>query len=166
MNNNGYNIKAFTIVEVVVGLAITAIIIAIIFVIFTVSSERLFDFKKQNQQINDVNRLTYSLQKGIYDSELMMLLDDDALIFNNYDGSKSRYNYTAEYFVLERENLTDTFFVAVTKVKIDTISSESKKNIYQRLQCHLNIDNVETQLNFYKKIYADQLLKVKDKNEF
>jgi len=156
--NPNYTVKAFTIVEAVVSMAITAIILSIIFVVFSITSQRLYDFKKQNEQITDLTRMSYSINKGIFEAE-NMYVQERRLIFTGYESSKTVFTFTNEYFIMQREDFTDTFHLAVNKLAVDTLSSLSKKSIYQRLKCSVIIDNNKTDLNFYKKIYTAELIK-------
>ncbi|MFH6996248.1 hypothetical protein ACHRWY_27615, partial [Flavobacterium sp. FlaQc-48] len=61
--NSASSLPAFSIIEAVVGMVITAIIMGVLFVIFSIITGRMLDFKNQNQLVNDLNRLTYSLNK-------------------------------------------------------------------------------------------------------
>ena len=54
--NKKYSVAAFSIIETVVSLVITAIVMGLIFLIFSILSERMIDFKQQNEDIADLNR--------------------------------------------------------------------------------------------------------------
>lgn len=166
MNKKSY-IPAFTIVEALVSMAITAIILSIIFVIFSITSERLLDFKKQNEGITDLNRLSYSINKTIFESKEMSLnYNSDELIFSDYYGNTTEYVIAEDYFLRRKGEFIDTFKLATKQLHIDILQSPSKNDQYQRLSWNLMIDKKVINLNFYKKIYADELLKEIDKNEF
>lgn len=165
--NKKTHISAFTIVEALVSMAITAIILSIIFVIFSITSERLLDFKKQNEGITDLNRLSYSINKAIFESKEMMLnYSNDELIFSDYYGNTTEYIIAEDYFLRRKGEFIDTFKLATKQLHIDIKQSPSKNEQYQRLNWDLMIDKKVINLNFYKKIYADELLKEIDKNEF
>ena len=158
-------LPAFTIVEAVVSMAVTAIIISIIFVIFSVTSQRLMDIKTQSQYINDMNRFTYSVNKGIFDSERIDMTDNGVL-FNTYDGGVTEYKLAEKYFTRNQNDFIDTFYLTVKKVRIDTVKSASGRVEYQRLKWNISINDKDTQLSFYKRIYANDLIKYMYKNEF
>lgn len=165
--NKKKHIPAFTIVEALVSMAITAIILSIIFVIFSITSERLLDFKKQNEGITDLNRLSYSINKAIFESKEMMLnYSNDELIFSDYYGNTTEYIIAEDYFLRRKGEFIDTFKLATKRLHIDIQQSPSKNEQYQRLNWNLMIDKKVINLNFYKKIYADELLREIDKNEF
>jgi len=158
-------IPAFTIVEAVVSMAVTAIIISVIFVIFSVTSQRLLDLKSQSQYINDLNRMTYSINKGIFDSERMDVTES-GLLFTGYNGDITEYKLSEKYFVRKQNDFTDTFNLIVKNIKIDTLESAAKKVKFQRVKWNIKINDKETQLSFYKKIYTNDLIKSMYKNEY
>jgi competence protein ComGF len=159
--NKMVNIPAFTIIEAVVSMAVTAIILAIIFVIFSITSERLYDFKIQNETIADLNRMNYTLNKSIFDGNKMSVSDNE-LIIDTYDGNQVKYTIYPDYFIRNGNKIIDTFKINVFKFKIDTLYNKSKTNIYQRLQCSIEINEHAESLNFYKKLYVNELLKAEN----
>ena len=156
---NKSHIPAFTLIEVVVSLAITAIIMSIVFVIFTITSERLLDFKKQNEGINDLNRLSYIMQKAMAESEDIMIDDENGILFTYYNGKIFKLQIKENNIIGTDRQFTDTFKIVVSKIVYDTLANTKKNNIYKRLKCETIINNKEIPLAFYKKIYPDQLLK-------
>ncbi|TEB41140.1 hypothetical protein D0809_27035, partial [Flavobacterium circumlabens] len=83
--NRNNSVPAFSIIETLVGMAFTAIIMCILFAIFSIVTERMIDFRNQNQLVNDLNRLTYSLNKDIFEKEKMNRTDNE-LSFKGYAG--------------------------------------------------------------------------------
>lgn len=156
--NNRYNIAAFTIIEAIVSMVITAIILSIIFVIFSITSQRLMDFKKQNEQINDLNRLSYSINKSIFESENMDAAGDE-IVFTTYDGDVIQYSLADDYFTRTQGEFVDTFHLAIRDVHLDVLDNKNKNIAYQRLKWNLNIEGKRMELNFYKKLYATELIK-------
>ena len=160
--NNRYNIPAFTIIEAIVSMAITAIILSIIFVIFSITSQRLMDFKKQNEHINDLNRLSYSINKSIFESEKMQATDEE-ILFNTYSGDIIRYNISDEYFVRSQGEFTDTFHLVTKNIHLEVLDNRLKNIVYQRLRWNLDVDGKTMKLNFYKKLYPTELIKPIDR---
>lgn len=162
MKSNTKHIAAFSIVETVVGLAITGIIMSIIFVIFSIVTERMLDYKNQNQPVCDLNRLTYSINKDIFENEIMNAIDNE-IIFNSYTGQKVKYNFEQEYILRINVDFTDTFKIKLNQIKVDTIKSESQKLQFQKLKLQLEVNKKLMNLSFYKRVYANELLKTLEK---
>lgn len=163
--NNKYYIKGFTVVEAVVSMVLTAIILAIVFVIITVTSQRLDDFKKQNEFINDVNRISYSINKTIFESEKMSL-NDNEISLTGFNGHVTKYLLSEKCIIMFQDEFRDTFKIDAEKFTIDTIASKLKKVAYQRLSWNVKLGETEKRMAFYKKLYSDELLNSVLKNEF
>lgn len=162
--NNRTNIPAFSILEAVVGLVVSSIIIGLVFVVFTILSERMIDFRNQNQYTADLNRLTYSFNKDIFENEVMKP-SDSGVVFYSYDGKKTVYRNLGGYLLRNQNDFTDTFRVAVKRFRLDTVANKNRTTAFERLSLEADLNAKQIQLKFFKKIYADQLLK-KLKNEF
>lgn len=150
-------ISAFSIVETIVGLAITAIIISIIFVLFSIVTERMMDYKNQNELICDLNRLTYSVNKDIFENEKMTFIDNK-ITFNSYSGENIKYIFMEEYILRNNEIFIDTFKVKLDQIYIDTVKSKSKQFVFQKLKFNIEMNENIIDLKFYKRIYANELL--------
>ncbi|SHI46007.1 prepilin-type N-terminal cleavage/methylation domain-containing protein [Flavobacterium haoranii] len=158
MNKKHY-IQAFSIVEVMVSLVITAIIIGIIFGIFSIVSQQLINFKEQNEYTANFNRLSYSLNKAIFESEKMQFTEN-GLQFQTYDGSVLVYQKQEEYLIRKASQFTDTFHLNFQEIKLDTVSNENKSKIFQKLEIHLEANKQPFTLKFYKPVYAHDIIKL------
>lgn len=154
---NNTSLPAFSIIESVVGMAITAIIMGIIFVIFTIVSERLIDYKNQNQFINDMNRLTYSLNKDIFENEKMTVIENE-IVFNGYSGERVKYLFAENYLLRNTSTFIDTFQIKLKQFRVDTVQNPSKTIVFQNLKLQVEVNKSDMDLKFYKPIFANELL--------
>ncbi|WP_255515607.1 type II secretion system protein J [Flavobacterium sp. ZT3R18] len=160
--NNKRMISAFSIIETIVGMAITAIIMSIIFVVFSIVTERMIDYKNQNELICDLNRLTYSLNKDIFENEKMTVIDNE-ITFKSYSGEIIKYNFLEDYTLRNNEIFIDTFKIKLKQITIDTVKSKSEQVVFQKLKFNIEVNENKMDLKFYKRIYANELLnKIKD----
>lgn len=165
MSKRNY-IPAFSVLETVVSMVISAIVIGLIFLIFTILSERMLDFKDQNQYVADLNRMTYSFNKDIFESDKMEV-SDEQITFFSYSGEKVKYNLYPDYFLRTKEEFVDTFAIPIKEFKIDTIQNKNKRIIFQKLTLNVDVNKEAMQLKFFKKIYSDELIQKDFKeNEF
>jgi type II secretory pathway pseudopilin PulG len=158
MNNTKYNISAFSIVEVLVSMAITGIIIGIVFTVFTIVSEQLLNFKEQNQYISDYNRFSYAVNKDIFDSE-EMISTENGLIFKKYNGDEVVFEKQDSIFLRKAQTFVDTFQFKVSVLHLDTLRNNSRSKIFQRVSVTMEVNKMEQQLRFYKPIYTNQLIR-------
>lgn len=155
--NKNHTIAAFSIVEAIVGMAVAAMIMGITFFIFSIITERMLDFKAQNQLTNDLNRLTFSLNKDIFDSETMES-SEGRIHFKGYSGEEVKYYFQEDFSVRVKENFTDTFAVKLNSIRLDSVKSPKKRKVYLKLKMNINVNDNLLDLNFYKRVYANELL--------
>lgn len=154
---NNANLAAFSIIEAVVGMAITAIIMGIIFVVFAIVSERMYDFKNQNQFISDMNRLTYTINKDIFENEKMTVIENK-VVFDGYSGETVKYLFRENYILRNTITYIDTFQIKLKKIRVDSVQNRSKKIVFQKLRLQVEVNENEMDVKFYKPIYANELL--------
>lgn len=155
--NTKFFIPAFSIIETVVGMVITAIIMGVLFVVFSIITGKVFDFKNQNQLVNDLNRFTYSLNKDIFEKEKMTVVENE-IYFKGYTGQRVYYQFYDHYILRNSENLIDTFKIKLNKMTVDTVKSKSEQFIFQKLKINIDSNERETDLRFYKRLYPNELL--------
>lgn len=155
--NTKFFIPAFSIIETVVGMVITAIIMGVLFVVFSIITGKVFDFKNQNQLVNDLNRFTYSLNKDIFEKEKMKVVENE-IHFKGYTGQRVYYQFYDHYILRNSENLIDTFKIKLNKMTVDTVKSKSEQFIFQKLKLNIDSNERETDLRFYKRLYPNELL--------
>jgi len=158
VSNTKYNISAFSIVEVLVSMAITGIIIGIIFTVFTIVSEQLLNFKEQNQYISDYNRFSYVVNKDIFESEEMHSTEE-GFTFRKYSGDVVAFEIQENFLLRKAQTFVDTFQFEVNAIYFDTLKNASKNKVFQRVNITLQVNKNEQQLRFYKPIYANQLIR-------
>ena len=144
-------------IEAIVSMAITAIIMSLIFVVFSIVSERLLDFKNQNQPVNDLNRFTYSVNKDIFENEKIKL-QEEVLLFTGYAGEQVLYSIGNEYLLRTKGDFVDTFRIQIKEIQLDSVYSRSKQLAFRKLNVKLDVNEKEMGLHLYKQIYASELI--------
>lgn len=150
-------VKAFSVIEVIVSMVIAAIILGITFTIFSITSERLLDYKNQNQLVNDLNRFSYSINKDIFDND-KLYFNNDELIFENYNDNNIKYLFEENRIIRNKQEFIDTFKIKLRHYQTDTVKSKNEKLIFQKIKMKILTDSVLLDLNFYKPIYANEIL--------
>ena len=158
--NKKHSLQAFSIVEAIVGMAVAAIIMGMTFFIFSIITERMLDFKAQNQIVNDFNRLTYSINKDIFDSE-KMALNTNQVTFKGYSGEEVNYYFQEDFSLRIKESFIDTFAIKLNSIRLDSVKSSKMRKVYLKLKMNVIANDSALDLNFYKRVYANELLKRK-----
>ncbi len=155
--NKKTSIKAFSIIEAIVSMAVSAIIMGMVFVIFSIVSERMLDYKNQNQLINDLNRLTYIVNKDIFENQKMNL-NDNEISFKSYSGNFLKYEFNDDFILRKKEDFIDTFRIRLNKISFDTVQNKTQNLVYQKIKLMIEVNENIVDLKFYKQVYANELL--------
>lgn len=150
-------VKAFSIFDAIISMAVTAIIMGLVFMIFSTITERLYDFKSQNQLVSDLNRFTYCLNKDIFESDKVLDYENE-LTFWNYKGNAVKYQFSEDFIVRDQVTLIDTFSINLQNIKIDTLYAKTGKDAFTRLKLKVDVNKNNLDLVFYKRLYPTELL--------
>ena len=150
-------LPAFSVMETVVSMIIIAIVMGLVFVIFAILSERMLDFKNQNQLVADMNRLTYAINKDMFENQNVMTQDGN-VAFVGYAGNSTVYKRYPDFMVREGNVLRDTFRIAVVDLILDTVKSQDSRIVFHRLRMNFDLYKQPADFKFYKKINADRLI--------
>ncbi len=157
MISNSNSVKAFSVLEAAVSMVITAIVIGLVFMIFSILSERMLDFKNQNQFVADMNRFTYVINKDIFDNE-NMATDETGITFKGYSGDITKYLSDQNYTIRQKNEFVDTFNIPITNLRLDTLTNKNKKIVFLRLRMNLDVNEQLMDLKFFKMVYSNQLM--------
>ncbi len=162
--NNKNSIQAFSIVEAMVSMVLTAIIIGLIFGIFTIVSEQLLNFKEQNQYTSDFNRLSYSMNKSVFESD-KMIPKENGIIFLGYNGDSVVFIKNDTYIIRSHKTFKDTFQLQINEIIIDSVYNTNKSKVFQKIAFDVLLDERKIPLHFYKPVYANQMMDFKLKQK-
>lgn len=157
MNKKKY-IGAFSILETVVSMVVTAIVLGITFVLFSLLSERMADFKEQNQFTADFNRLSFAITKDIFENESLTINDSSFTCYKNGE-VPIEYKFSSNYLIRVKESYTDTFKIPLKKIAFDTLKNKNGTLFYQRIKCAVLLNEAITPLVFFKKLNTNELIK-------
>ncbi|MGK4568999.1 PulJ/GspJ family protein [Flavobacterium sp. 3HN19-14] len=149
--------SAFSVLEAVVSMVISAIIIGLVFLIFSIISERMQDYRQQNETISDLNRLAYCLNKDVFENSRIEI-QDSTIIFYSYSGNATRYQLRDRYMLKDRGEFSDTFHFPVRSLRLDTIHNKKMTSAFQRLRLGIELNSGSRELKFFRKIYANELI--------
>ncbi|WP_452223476.1 PulJ/GspJ family protein [Lacinutrix chionoecetis] len=109
-------IKAFTILEVVISLAIMSIIIAMVYVIFTLLSKQLYQYSNQTEQINNYNQLNSLLIRDLHNASNISYTANELLLTIQSDSIK--YAHANNKLIRTHVNSIDTFSIEIKTFNI------------------------------------------------
>ncbi|NUY79261.1 hypothetical protein HUK80_00020 [Flavobacterium sp. MAH-1] len=150
-------VRAFSVVEAMVGLVVMAVVIGLVFVVFSILSRQLSDLRYQNEKVSDVNRLSWVMQRDMFGSRELSYTEE-RLEFSDYKGQSAYFEFGDSAIVRHSETFADTFHIRPISVLLDTIGNVSGKKTMSRLQLVFDLDARVDSLRFYKNIYPAERL--------
>lgn len=157
-------LRAFSIIEVTVSMVVTAIIIGLVFIVFSILSEQMLNFKLQSQEVSDLNRFCYAINKDIFEGTKLNYNEDGQLTFYNAPNGEAIYQINENQLIRVKEAFKDTFYLAVNRFRIDTLVDKKRMRSYQRLAIEMKQPTKYHTLFFFKRIDPVQLLEKEFEN--
>ena len=128
MNNIKY-IKAFTILEVVISLAIMSIIISMVYVIYVMLAEQLHNYTATTEAVNGYNHAHFVFKKDVFDSNKMESLPEGVRLITAYD--TITYHCDGAHLSRQTSKQIDTLAVPITKIAMQ----QDQINLTTKHQC-------------------------------
>lgn len=164
MSKINAEIKAFSIVETVITLIIATIIVSIVFILFSITEERLIDLKKSNSFSNDLNRLSFAINKDIFENDTL-LNGPDYLTFIHYNKLDSiNYIFSDSAVVRKKKDFTDTLFIKVKKISFEHLKSKNEKYHFLKMKFEIKDSSKSYELKFYKRFFLNSIVNQKNNN--
>ena len=110
------HIKAFTILEVVISIAIMSIIIAMVYTIYTLMSKQLFEYSDQTEVVNSYNQINVAFNRDLHNASKLVNVNKKIYLLSNRD--TLQYELLENKLVRSSNKSVDTFQVKVSKFKL------------------------------------------------
>lgn len=131
MRYRSNNIKAFTILEIVISLAIMSIIVALVYVIYSLMSKQLFEYRSETELVNDYNQLDVVLKRDLYSANEIAYVDG-VLHLSNNETKTIRYKENNNQLIRMSSSVIDTFSVHIEGFKVyeeDFLLGNNRKRV-------------------------------------
>jgi len=124
------HIKAFTILEVVISLALMSIIIAMVYSLYAMLSKQLYVYSDETELVNNYNQLHTLFARDVHNSTKLLTANEAIYLLSNSDSI--RYEKNANRLIRTSSGSIDTFMVKVPEfnfVKEDLLLGNNIKRI-------------------------------------
>lgn len=143
--NNKYNIKAFTLMELIIVMLISSIGISLLYNIYSQSSIMFNKKIDANRTYTDILHLHKCLKKEIANSKSILI--SKTRIHAMMENNTIEYDFDNYEFIIRKHSSTDTFFIKHGKIR--TISNQlAKSSINIEIPISFNSDSITL---FYSK---------------
>jgi len=135
MQNSNYNTRAFTVLEAVVTLAVSAIVIALVYQIYVTLSMQFRNYERDQMQVFQFQQFQQLVAEDVKSSSKIESVDEDGLLLHFVD-SEIEYAF-AKAYTIRISKTRDTFPVVITNA-IWTRSTKSYEN-FESLHLETNL---------------------------
>ena len=143
-------ISAFTLIELIIVMALTALTFFAGYIAFNSSNIRIKRFKQNASKTEEVTQLNFLIYKDFEESSAVTLTDSKRLsIFKSHNVN---YFFKDDQTIRESNNRSDTFYVSVLQLKAEPVILNSP--FIKRLDITLNADFNKQCLTFEKSYTA------------
>ncbi len=149
--------NAFSILETIIGMIVSAIIISIIYVIFNILFTQMDNYKQTNFIKNEVGRLRFALNKDMFESE-NLFLDKQKISFEKFDKELVFYDLSEENIIRKQKKFTDTFYLKPIVFDLDTLKNYDSRIVFQRIVIKAKADSILYQFKAYRPLLISNLL--------
>jgi prepilin-type N-terminal cleavage/methylation domain-containing protein len=164
VNGKPGKLSAFTMIELVVAMMISAIVISIAFYAWTLISSQLVKRQARSAAITEYTLFQRALVRDMDNAQRISDSAGSSLFLLDIDGHKVRYAIGADRILRDLDGLTDTFRLAARVIKRSYLYDSLP--LLSNLQLEITV-NGEALLIPLQKEYtvADQLRAQKERNE-
>lgn len=114
---------AFTILEIVISLAIMSIIVAMVYSIYVTISEQLYQYSAETELINEHNRAHASLKRDLYNATKISSVGEETIqIVKPLD--TVLYKIFNKELIRINSNASDTLKTKVNSIRVQTDQDE------------------------------------------
>ena len=160
MQSKHKKIKAFTLLELLISLALTAVLVAFAFMSLG-KIQYLFKLNhEQTKFINDITRFQQMLDVYSQTCNTVEKVNENQLVFK-FDSTAAKINIETKYIILQKTHFTDTFFLPTQKpvIKTLTLSNElNQSNLVNRFETEVIFKNHKFRLSFRKQYAGEHAL--------
>lgn len=147
-------LKAFTIMELMVALVLTALVIAVAFTVFSLSTKQFTLLTKRFEVDNEYTLLQYTLQLDMQHADYLSLNENGFKCVNNND----QINYLLLDSIILRQHLSGT--VDSFYFKIDSVSLNFEKRYQPAIdglidEVHLTLGRDERAFIIHQRKHYD-----------
>lgn len=152
-------IKAFTILEVIINLAIMAIIVSMVYFVFGYFSNTVYDYNKMALENFTIKSFYTLMEEDFYTSEKVISENGKVFDIVFYDERKVQYIRKGDYFFRKMATVKDS--IKVKDMQIEYLWNDSKKlseNPIKSIRITTLLYEKETLLFVYKNYLSNYLI--------
>lgn len=125
-------LKAFTVMELIVGMVISTLLMGICFMAYKAVLKQFTNFKENNAAIQEITLTHYLLTKDTDKASKIYLKDESTLAFEFEAQPPTYYTFEEKYIIRESSIVIDTLNVSVSGTNF-TLLDQSPQHSTQKI---------------------------------
>ena len=153
-------IKAFTLLELLVGMIISSLVIGFCFMSYFIIYKQYLNYRTTKQVISDVVLLNTVICSDFTKSNRITAVNENELILDYENKQVINYHFTPEFIIRKADETTDTFKINSSNcipVYITDMENE-KLSLITVFSFDTNVFGEQEHLNFTKNYGADVII--------
>lgn len=156
-------IKAYTIMELLVGMALSSLVISSAYYSYLTISKEFNRFRNAKSTILELSELNEQLDRE-FDFSEKILFSNGLLTFNFVDRKTIRYEFWDTFIIRETEGIKDTFDLKLLDIKIEFEGQFNDKNavptLIKSLDVKVQLFNNDCHLLFNKNYLPNETIEM------
>jgi prepilin-type N-terminal cleavage/methylation domain-containing protein len=149
-------LKAFTILELLVAMAITGLVVSISGLVYNMLDSQFFSYRKSNEAIVSVFLLDSSLRKDFFEGRSIIAADDRTLIIVKHDVVEYRFNDEAVLRI--QAGRTDTFYLSAQNIKMLLDNIEESPGAINELSFETEVMGESEAFHYLKRCGTEMMI--------
>lgn len=149
-------LKAFTLLELLVAMAITGIVVSIAGLAFSLLDKQVSGYRSESALVNSVFALHGRMQRDIMDAASVNK-DEQDIIIERRNRTVIKYTFGDKYVLFAANERTDTFFVAAENIKAFFMQEEAE-GLIDELYFEAKVNDQKETFHYTKQYTAGELM--------
>lgn len=159
MTRKTFNINAFTLLEIILVLIISAIVVSLVFSVILNLKKTFYSFYTKQERVLGMLQFKNTIERDIDDAIFIVTSNEkDYIMVSAIDSVV--YNITDHHIVRNKDNHNDTFFISSEILNVCYVTTVADKHLVKSIMLKIN-DPVEiTNVSFLKNYTSADLMAV------
>lgn len=142
-------VKAFSFLEVMVGMVLSGMVISTVYSVYMYSHKNLFKFAEVQSNLRSFHEFSSVLNSDFEQAKKVVKINAEEIEIKTND-KIIRYEFQEEYTVRSLNQHMDTFFISTTVFNLNVVNELSKEPLIDYIELTIN----NSPMSYYKNYGA------------
>ncbi len=152
MKNKPHNLSAFTLLEIILVLIISAIVVSLVFSVILNLKKTFYSFYTRQESVSRLLIFKNTIEHDIDEANYIITTDEKEYLLASTTDT-ILYNITDQNIVRSKGGHEDTFHISFSALKVDYVATVADKHLVRSISFAIN-DPVEIKNAYFSKRYV------------